>query len=109
VSFSWRARRVPRRHEDAARCVGQHRAIDDDAAALRADQPGDRIDQRGLARSRAAEQRGQAGAALESRVENEIAEARWFAWDDAPDLPPSISISRRLIASTIARLAKEAP
>ena len=40
--------------------------------------------------------------------ESEIAEARWFAYDAVPDLPPSISISRRLIAATIERLAKEA-
>ena len=37
--------------------------------------------------------------------ETEIAEARWFAWDAVPDLPPSISISRRLIEATVARLA----
>ena len=37
----------------------------------------------------------------------EIAEARWFAWDAVPDLPPSISISRRLIEATVARLAGE--
>jgi len=40
--------------------------------------------------------------------ESEIAEARWFAWDAVPNLPPSISISRRLIAATIERLASEA-
>ena len=40
--------------------------------------------------------------------ENEIAEARWFAWDAVPQLPPSISISRRLIEATVARLAGEA-
>jgi NAD+ diphosphatase len=40
--------------------------------------------------------------------ENEIAEARWFAWDAVPDLPPSISISRRLIEATVARLGKDA-
>jgi NAD+ diphosphatase len=37
--------------------------------------------------------------------ETEIAEARWFAWDAVPALPPSISISRRLIEATVARLA----
>jgi NAD+ diphosphatase len=37
--------------------------------------------------------------------ETEIAEARWFAWDAVPNLPPSISISRRLIEATVARLA----
>ena len=37
--------------------------------------------------------------------ETEIAEARWFGWDAVPDLPPSISISRRLIEATVARLA----
>jgi NAD+ diphosphatase len=40
--------------------------------------------------------------------ESEIAEARWFAWDAVPDLPPSISISRHLIAATVARLARDA-
>ncbi len=38
----------------------------------------------------------------------EIAEARWFAWDAVPDLPPSISISRRLIEATVARIKGEA-
>jgi NAD+ diphosphatase len=41
--------------------------------------------------------------------ESEIAEARWFACDEVPELPPSISISRRLIEATVARLAKESP
>jgi NAD+ diphosphatase len=41
--------------------------------------------------------------------ETEIAEARWFPWDAVPTLPPSISISRRLIEATVARLAKAAP
>jgi NAD+ diphosphatase len=40
--------------------------------------------------------------------ETEIAEARWFPWDGVPNLPPSISISRRLIEATVARLAAEA-
>jgi NAD+ diphosphatase len=40
--------------------------------------------------------------------ETEIAEARWFSWDAVPKLPPSISISRRLIEATVARLAGEA-
>ena len=38
----------------------------------------------------------------------EITEARWFPWDAVPNLPPSISISRRLITATIERLAREA-
>jgi NAD+ diphosphatase len=39
--------------------------------------------------------------------EAEIAEARWFSWDAVPNLPPSISISRRLIEATVRRLAGE--
>ena len=39
--------------------------------------------------------------------EMEIAEARWFPWDAVPNLPPSISISRRLIEATVKRLAAE--
>ena len=40
--------------------------------------------------------------------ETEIAEARWFAFDQVPKLPPSVSIARRLIDATVARLAKDA-
>jgi NAD+ diphosphatase len=39
----------------------------------------------------------------------EIAEARWFACDAVPVLPPSVSIARRLIEVTVARLAGSAP
>jgi NAD+ diphosphatase len=34
----------------------------------------------------------------------EIAEARWFALDALPDLPSSMSIARKLIDATVARL-----
>jgi hypothetical protein len=36
----------------------------------------------------------------------EIAEARWFAADALPPLPPSVSIARRLIDETARRLAE---
>jgi NAD+ diphosphatase len=38
----------------------------------------------------------------------EIAEARWFACDAMPVLPPSVSIAHRLIEATVARLAEKA-
>jgi NAD+ diphosphatase len=38
--------------------------------------------------------------------EAEIAEARWFDCDAVPELPPSVSIARRLIDATVARLAE---
>ena len=38
----------------------------------------------------------------------ESAEARWFAYDAVPKLPPSVSIARRLIDATVTRLAKDA-
>jgi NAD+ diphosphatase len=37
----------------------------------------------------------------------EIADARWFSVDALPDLPSPMSIARRLIDSTVARLARE--
>ena len=40
--------------------------------------------------------------------DTEIAEARWFAFDAVPKLPPSLSIARRLIDATVSRLAKNA-
>jgi NAD+ diphosphatase len=39
---------------------------------------------------------------------HEIAEARWFAVDAVPKLPPSLSIARRLIDATVERLARGA-
>jgi NAD+ diphosphatase len=38
--------------------------------------------------------------------DDEIAEARWFAADALPPLPPSVSIARRLIDETARRLAE---
>ena len=38
---------------------------------------------------------------------DEIAEARWFAVDGLPDLPSPMSIARRLIDATVARLARK--
>jgi NAD+ diphosphatase len=36
----------------------------------------------------------------------EIVEAKWFRYDALPDLPPSISIARRLITAVAQRLAR---
>jgi NAD+ diphosphatase len=41
--------------------------------------------------------------------DDEIAEARWFAVDALPYLPPSVSIARRLIEATAARLRAAGP
>lgn len=38
--------------------------------------------------------------------ETEIADARWFAVDALPDIPPSVSIARRLIDATVERLRR---
>jgi NAD+ diphosphatase len=37
--------------------------------------------------------------------DDEIADARWFSLDALPQLPSPVSISRKLIDATIARLA----
>ncbi len=63
-----------RRQLDAVFGVEQHRPIDGDAAVLRPDQPGNRLDDRGLAGARPAEQRGQAVPAGEMDVEGKAAE-----------------------------------
>jgi hypothetical protein len=63
-----------RRDEQAAFGIGQDIAIDDDPAVLGPAQPGDRVDERGLACAGTAEQRGQPARALEFRVEHEFAE-----------------------------------
>jgi len=59
---------------DAALGVEKHRPVDDDASPFGAEKTGDRIDDRGLARSRAAEQRGETAPAAEMDVELEGAE-----------------------------------
>ena len=59
---------------NAALGVDQHRSVDDDPSPFRAHQPGDHIDDRGLARSRAAEQCGQTAPAAKMDIELEGAE-----------------------------------
>ena len=61
-------------HEDALCGVDQNAAACGDAARVRPDQPGDDVDQRGLARPGCAEQRGQLPAAFECGIELERAE-----------------------------------
>ena len=63
------------RDVDARRGVEQRLAVERDAAALRAQQAGDRVQHAGLARAGAPEQRGDPAVAGESRVERERAEA----------------------------------
>ena len=58
-------------HEDAALGIDQHLAVDGDAAAIGPDQSAHDIDQRGLARARAAEQGRQPGAGRKARDEME--------------------------------------
>src|SRR5438094_6603245 len=58
-------------NERAAPGVDQHLAVDGDLAAVGPDQAADDIDQRGLARARAAEQRRQARRRREARAELE--------------------------------------
>jgi len=59
---------------DAALGVHQHPPVDDDASSFRADQSGDCIDDRGLTRSRSAEQRGETAAAAKMNIEVKSAE-----------------------------------
>jgi hypothetical protein len=59
---------------DAALGVDQYRPVDDDPSPFRAHQPGDHIDDRGLARSRAAEQCGETAPAAKMDIELEGAE-----------------------------------
>src|SRR5262245_31890545 len=60
--------------EDAAISIGQHRPVDDNPPSLRADQTGNRIDNRGLTRSRAAKKGCEPAPTAEMDVELEGAE-----------------------------------
>ena len=64
-----------RRHEDVPRGIDQHLAADRDTSTLRAQQAGDQVDHRALARARATEQRGQRAVAGEGGLQGEIAAA----------------------------------
>src|SRR5579884_2885627 len=86
-----------RRHEDAALGVRRIRIKDRDVPALRPDQPGDRVDQRGLAGPGAAEQHGQPVAAGERGVEGKIPEP--VRDGDAQHHDASRAAARRAAAS----------
>ena len=62
------------RHEDAGRDVHEHASVNRDAPPLRAEQPGDQVDQRRLSRSRRTEQRRQPAGAFEIGLGREPAE-----------------------------------
>src|SRR5690242_15563089 len=63
------------RQVDAARGIEQGRAADTDAATIRPQQPGERVDHAGLADAGAAEERGDAAfRGFEPRGEHEAAE-----------------------------------
>ena len=55
--------------------VDERDAVERDAALVRPDQPGDDVDERGLAGARPAEQRDEPAAGLEAGIEQELAQA----------------------------------
>src|SRR6185436_12944557 len=63
-----------RRHVDTARVIEYRLPIDLDNTAFRTNQPGNRIDERGLAGTRAPKQCRHAGCARERRIEYERAQ-----------------------------------
>ncbi len=63
------------RHEDATRGIDEVGPVDGDPAREGPGEAGDDVDERGLAGAGAAEERGEAGAALECDIEREAAEA----------------------------------
>ena len=83
------------RQDNTAFGVDQRLAIDADMTGIGADQPADDIDQRGLARARAAEQGCQASVGGEGGIEREVAEP--VADGDVESGRHSISIRRPTI------------
>ncbi|BBK33495.1 hypothetical protein STHU_41290 [Allostella humosa] len=63
------------RHEDAGRPIHQHPPVDHHAPLVRPHQPGHDVDERGLARAGAAEERRQPGLAGEAGIQREAPEA----------------------------------
>src|SRR6266508_128403 len=64
-----------RGHVDAGNGVEQHGIIKPDAPPVRGDEPGDHVDERGLAGTRGAEQGGDAPRGLEPRRQREVAQS----------------------------------
>ncbi len=85
------------RHEPAPCGVGQHLVVDGDAAVVGTDQPGDHVDDRGLAGAGAAEQGGKPGLRFELDGKAEPAEPVVDRDGERHVAPPRAA--RRAIAS----------
>ena len=89
---------------DACLGVEEDAALDGDAARMRGEKPGDGVDDRGLARSGAAEEHGETGRGLEGGVEIEAAEAVREA-DRERHAPAIRRVARRASTSESTRAA----
>ena len=108
-------------HVDPLRGVEQRLAIEDDPTARRAEQAGDRVDHRGLAGPRPAEQRRDAGVGGEADVEIERAEPAGEidlehqmprtirATGRASSSDASIAANARPIETSVSRKAPDSP
>src|SRR5262249_14260037 len=63
-----------RRHMEARGGIEQHGVVEPDASPVRREEPGDHVDERGLARARGAEQSGDAACRFEARRQREVAQ-----------------------------------
>src|SRR5581483_5150488 len=85
----------PRRHVEALCGVVEHIAVNGDGAAIGPEQPGDHVDQRGLAGTRSAEQAGDAAFALEGGFKREFAESFSHVNPQHGQFPCSRAVARR--------------
>src|SRR5258706_3843232 len=95
------------RHIDSARAVEQTLAVDFDRAAIGTHQTRDGVDERGLARTRAPEQRRDAGIAAEFGVEREVSE--FFDCPYSKHLVPSRGAGRAAPAIPTASMPPPTP
>ena len=97
----------PGRHVDARCAVEQGLAVKHDAAAVGCEQPGDHVDQAGLAGAGGAEQSGGAARRLEGGLEREIAEPFFDVDRQHLYAPCSRAVARRANHSEAISAASE--
>src|SRR5262249_30163893 len=96
-----------RRHVDAVLGIEQDGVIEHDAAAVRRDQAGDNVGERGLAGAGGTEQRGDAARRVEARLQGKIAEPLFHVEREHPHSPWKRVPARRASHSAAISAASE--
>src|SRR6185437_2911187 len=98
---------LPGWHIDARRIVEQYIAVEHNAAAVGCDQPGNHVDDAGLAAAGRTEQRGRAACTLECRMKRQFTELLFDSDRKHDQAPCSRAVARRASHSDTTSAASE--